>query len=547
MTAAVLLIVALAALLVAYIFYGAFLSKRLGIDPDRATPAHTMTDGVDYVPAKAPVLLGHHFASIAGASPIIGPVTAAVFGWVPVFLWAVLGSIFVGGAHDMSSLVASLRHKGKSIGEIIEDHIGVSGKTLFLIFSLSTLVLIVAVFTNVVASTFVSTPAAATASLLFLLLAGLFGQALYRFRLPLGPSTLIGVLLLFSCIWVGVQWPLQLSRGFWIGFLIVYIYVAAVTPVWALLQPRDYLNSFLLYVVLGAAVLGVVVARPEIQLPAFTGFTSNLGFIFPVLFVTVACGAVSGFHSLVASGTTAKQLNNERDAKLVAYGGDCAHYGSRDPFCRLRGAELSQRRDFGLQLRRRKLHIGVRDQPAIRHHIRSSGRIRVCPYQSRHLHPPGSIRVCRVLRVGQARRHASGPVDSEPLDRDRRRGCGGCRPDPFGSVGSHLAHFRERQSAVGRTRASGSQHLAGAQRQACAVHPDSDVLHVRGNPDSADHFHLPEHHAGELPAGVPEPVAVCTGRGSGRTGLAFLKPGIGLDAGCLRSGGGSAGRARPTC
>jgi len=321
MNAAFLLLFALISLVLAYIFYGAVLTRWLGIDPDRPTPAHTMTDGVDYVPAKAPVLLGHHFASIAGASPIIGPVTAALFGWVPVLMWVVLGSIFIGGAHDMSSLVASLRHKGKSIGEIIEDHIGVSGKVLFLIFSISTLVLIVAVFTNIVARTFVATPQAATASMLFLLLALLFGQALYRYRLPLGPATLVGVILLFACVWAGVRWPLQLSEGFWTGFLVIYIYAAAVTPVWALLQPRDYLNSFLLYAVLLGAVAGILVARPVVLMPAFTGFTSDLGFIFPVLFVTVACGAVSGFHSLVASGTTAKQLDNEKDARVVAYGG----------------------------------------------------------------------------------------------------------------------------------------------------------------------------------------------------------------------------------
>lgn len=320
MNAALLLIVALAALITAYIFYGGFLSRRLGADPDRPTPAHTMTDGVDYVPARAPVLLGHHFASIAGASPIIGPITAAVFGWVPVFLWVVLGSIFVGGAHDLSSLIASLRHRGRSIGEIIEDHVGLSGKSLFLIFSISTLVLVVAVFTNVVAKTFTSVPESATASLLFLLLAVVFGQALYRFRLPLGPATVVGVVLLFGSVWVGVLLPLQASEGFWTWFLIAYIFFASVTPVWALLQPRDYLNSFLLYAVLLGSLIGIIVAHPTIQMPAFTGLSSDLGPIFPVLFVTVACGAVSGFHSLVASGTTAKQLDNERDARPVAYG-----------------------------------------------------------------------------------------------------------------------------------------------------------------------------------------------------------------------------------
>ena len=317
-----MLLLALLALASGYIFYGRYLSRRLEIEPDRATPAHTMTDGVDYVPAKAPVLFGHHFASIAGAAPIIGPVTAALFGWVPVFLWVLAGSIFMGGTHDMSSLVASLRHRGRSIGEIIDENIGISGKTLFLIFSLSTLVLVVAVFANIVAITFETRPEAATASILFILLALLFGQILYRWKLPLVPSTVAGVILLLVCIWAGVEFPIQMSAGFWMASLFVYIFLASVTPVWALLQPRDYLNSFLLYSLLISAVIGIILTRPDIQMPAFTGLSNEeLGPIFPVLFVTVACGAISGFHSLVSSGTTAKQLDNENNARVVAYGG----------------------------------------------------------------------------------------------------------------------------------------------------------------------------------------------------------------------------------
>jgi carbon starvation protein len=321
MNAAVLLLIALIAFGIAYRFYGALLVRRLGLDPTRPTPAHTERDNVDYVPARAPVLLGHHFASIAGASPIIGPITAAVFGWVPVFLWVVLGSIFIGGVHDLSSLTASIRHRARSIGEIIEQYIGVSGKTLFLIFALSTLILIIAVFTNSVAATFANGPAAATASIIFLLLAVLFGQALYRYRLPLGPATVLGVVLLFAGIWAGTRWPLTIGVPYWTWFLIIYIFLASITPVWALLQPRDYLNSFLLYAVMFGALAGIFILRPPIQMPAFTGFKSTLGPLFPVLFVTVACGAISGFHSLVASGTTAKQLAGEGDARGVAYGG----------------------------------------------------------------------------------------------------------------------------------------------------------------------------------------------------------------------------------
>ncbi len=322
MNAALLLLFAIIALLAGYIFYGRFLSRRLDIDPDRDTPAHTREDGIDYVPARAPVLFGHHFASIAGAAPIIGPVTAAVFGWIPVLLWVLIGSIFLGGAHDMSSLVASIRHRGNSIGEIIEENIGISGKTFFLIFALATLILVIAVFAAIVARTFTENPAAASASILFILLAVAFGQILHRMNLPLGVSTLVGVILLFLCVWLGLEIPLQAGSNLWLWLLMGYIFIASITPVWALLQPRDYLNSFLLFALLGGAVVGIVVQQPVIRLPAFTGFTnSQLGFMFPVLFVTVACGAISGFHSLVSSGTTAKQLNSEQDARVVGYGG----------------------------------------------------------------------------------------------------------------------------------------------------------------------------------------------------------------------------------
>lgn len=322
MNAALLLLLALIALLAGYVFYGRFLSRRLDIDPERPTPAHTREDGIDYVPARAPVLFGHHFASIAGAAPIIGPVTAAVFGWIPVLLWVLIGSIFLGGTHDMSSLVASIRHRGNSIGEIIEENIGISGKTLFLIFALATLILVIAVFAAIVARTFTENASAASSSILFILLAVAFGQVLRRMRLPLGASTVVGVVLLFLCVWLGLEFPLRAEGTLWLWLLMGYIFVASITPVWALLQPRDYLNSFLLFALLLGAVVGIVVQQPVIRLPAFTGFSNDqLGFIFPVLFVTVACGAISGFHSLVASGTTAKQLNTERDARVVGYGG----------------------------------------------------------------------------------------------------------------------------------------------------------------------------------------------------------------------------------
>ncbi|MBO3443142.1 carbon starvation protein A [Clostridium sp. CCUG 7971] len=307
-------------LLVAYIFYGGYLAKKWGVDDSRKTPAHTKYDGVDYVPAKSPVLLGHHFASIAGAGPIVGPIQAAIFGWIPVTLWVIIGSIFFGGVQDFGSLFASIRHDGKSIGEIIEANMGKKGKKLFALFAWLTLVLVVAAFANIVADNFVSTPQAASASVFFMILAVFFGIAVYRFKAPLLLSTIIGVILLFACIYLGFLFPLVLSKQVWILILMVYIFVASVTPVWILLQPRDYLNSYLLYAMIAGALLGIVILRPEIQMDGFVGFNVNGQYLFPVLFVTVACGAISGFHSLVGSGTSSKQLYKESDAKKIGYG-----------------------------------------------------------------------------------------------------------------------------------------------------------------------------------------------------------------------------------
>ncbi|MDW7680166.1 MAG: carbon starvation protein A, partial [bacterium] len=328
MSATILLIMAVVAFILGYVFYGRFISNKLGIDPSRKTPAHSMRDNVDYVPAKAPVLLGHHFASIAGAAPIIGPITAAVFGWIPVFLWIVFGSIFIGAVHDFTSLVASVRHQGQSIGKIIEAYIGQRGKQLFLMFSWATLVLIIAAFAILVARTFVVTPEVATSSIFFIILAILFGLSIYRLNVPLSVATLIGVGVLLICVWLGVKFPLifkslsdNSAQQVWTWILLAYIFVASVTPVWILLQPRDYLNSFLLYLVLFGAFVGILFTNPMIQLPAITHFVDpKLGAIFPILFVTVACGAISGFHSLVASGTTAKQLDKESDARPIGYG-----------------------------------------------------------------------------------------------------------------------------------------------------------------------------------------------------------------------------------
>ena len=345
MNAAVLLIISIAILVVGYIFYGGWLSKKWGVDPNKVTPAHTMEDGVDYVPAKAPVLMGHHFSSIAGAGPINGPIQAAVFGWVPVALWVLIGGIFFGGVHDFGALFASVRNKGKSIGTVIEDSIGLKAKRLFLIFAYLTLLLVVAAFASIVANTFKATflengavdiaassanASTAMISIFFIVLAIFFGFFVYRRNAPLGVSTIIGVALIAIAMVVGLKWhPLYLSYETWMIICGIYILIASVTPVWILLQPRDYLSSFLLYGMMILAVVGIIGCHPSIDtMPAFTGFKdtlaptgSSIGYLFPALFVTIACGAISGFHSLVGSGTTAKQLNREQDAQPIAYGG----------------------------------------------------------------------------------------------------------------------------------------------------------------------------------------------------------------------------------
>lgn len=320
MSAILLICISVAVFIVAYGTYGAYLAKKWGIDITKKTPAHRLNDGVDYLPAKAPVLLGHHFSSIAGAGPIVGPIGAAIFGWLPVFLWIIVGSIFFGGVHDMGALFASVRHDGKSLGEVIGINIGDSGRKLFSFFSWLTLLLVVAAFTNIVAGTFVTVPEAATSSVLFIIVAVAFGMLVYRKGVSLALGSVVGVTLLVVCIWLGTLFPLVLSKNAWMIILLGYIFVASVTPVWILLQPRDYLNSFLLYAMLIGGVVGIILYNPTLQLNAVTSFNVNGKWMFPMLFVTVACGAISGFHSLVGSGTTSKQLDSESDIKLVGYG-----------------------------------------------------------------------------------------------------------------------------------------------------------------------------------------------------------------------------------
>lgn len=344
MNAILLILLAIVIFVGAYLTYGRWLAKQWGVDPKNVTPAHEMEDGVDYVPAKAPVLMGHHFSSIAGAGPINGPIQAAFFGWVPVFLWIVVGGIFFGAVQDFGSIFVSIRHKGKSLGEVIEENIGRRCKVLFTVFAWLVLLLVVAAFADIVANSFTipesagvtgifpgavagtSNGSVAMASILFIPLAIGFGFMVYRKNANVLVSTIVGVILLAACVVIGLVCPINLPKNFWIGFVFVYIIIASVTPVWILLQPRDYLSSFLLYFMIAAAVIGIIgagIADPAaitFQTPAFIGFKVGSNYLFPVLFITVACGAVSGFHSLIGSGTTSKQLDNEAEALPIGYG-----------------------------------------------------------------------------------------------------------------------------------------------------------------------------------------------------------------------------------
>ncbi|MBP5299207.1 MAG: carbon starvation protein A, partial [Lachnospiraceae bacterium] len=339
MTALFIILAAIILLALGYKFYGSWLEKQWGIDPDKKTPAVEMEDGVDYVAAKPAVLMGHHFSSIAGAGPINGPIQASVFGWVPVFLWCVIGGIFFGGLQDFGSLFASVRNEGKSVGEIIMQSMGKRAKKLFIIFALLVLILVIASFVNVVAGTFftaadagqfgfVSNPTGnqttAIISLLFIVLAIIYGILTNRAGLKVGPATVIGIIGIAVAVVIGLNFGFAMSRTAWIVFIGAYITIASLVPVWILLQPRDYLSSFLLYAMMALAIIGIVICaftkQATFELPAFTGWSTKIGTLFPALFITVACGACSGFHSLISTGTSSKQLDTEKNAKAIGYG-----------------------------------------------------------------------------------------------------------------------------------------------------------------------------------------------------------------------------------
>ena len=337
MTALLIIIAAVVLLFCGYVFYGSWLAKQWGIDPAKKTPAQEKADGVDYVAAKPAVLMGHHFSSIAGAGPINGPIQAAVFGWVPVFLWCVIGGIFFGGLQDFGSLFASIRNDGKSVGEIIKASMGKTSKKLFIIFALLVLILVIASFVNVVAGTFFSAPGSfgfvknpngnqttAMISLLFIVLAIIYGILTNKCGLKTLPATIIGIAGIVLITILGLNFGFAMSRTAWIVFIGIYIAIASLVPVWILLQPRDYLSSFLLYAMMALAIIGIIASAftgsATFAIPAFTGWKTGIGTLFPALFITVACGACSGFHSLISTGTSSKQLDNEKNAKAIGYG-----------------------------------------------------------------------------------------------------------------------------------------------------------------------------------------------------------------------------------
>ena len=326
------MIISIVALVAGYIFYGRYLAKKWGVDNNRKTPAVEINDGIDYVPTKKQVVFGHQFASIAGAGPINGPIQAAVFGWIPVLLWCLIGGIFFGAVQDFSSMFASVRNKGRSIGIIIENYVGKTGKRLFLLFVYFFSILVVAAFSDIVAKSFGIDPSftdhvnyantqVAFTSTLFIVAAVGFGFFIKYKQPGTAANTTISIILLIACVAIGCLFPvLKFSVNTWMILVFIYILIASVTPVWALLQPRDYLNSYLLIFMIAAAVIGIFVDNPPMQLPAFTGFVSSAGSLFPILFVTVACGAVSGFHSLVSSETASKQVEKESDMLPISYG-----------------------------------------------------------------------------------------------------------------------------------------------------------------------------------------------------------------------------------
>lgn len=328
-----LLLLGLSALIlvVAYLFYGRYLVKTWGIDPKATTPAVAKEDGTDFVPTNKWSVFAHQFSSIAGAGPVTGPVMAMMFGWLPAFLWVIVGGVFFGAVQDFGALYASVKTEGKSMGQIIEKYIGRKGKKLFFLFCWIFTLIVIAAFADMVAGTFNGISAdgaklapnasAASISILYVFVAMALGLFLKKVKLEGLPKVILGIALIIAMLALGIMFPVYATKTTWIYVVFVYIFFASVTPMWLLKTPRDYLTTFLFIGMIVAAVIGVFVSNPTITTPAFVGFKSASGsYIFPTLFVTIACGAVSGFHSLVSSETSSKLVENEKDMLQVGYG-----------------------------------------------------------------------------------------------------------------------------------------------------------------------------------------------------------------------------------
>ena len=337
MNTLVIVLIAAVVLVAAYLLYGRWLAKKWGIDPKAQTPAVKYNDGKDYVPTNGWTVFSHQFSSIAGAGPVTGAIQAAAFGWLPVLLWVLLGGVFFGAVTDFGALYASVKNDGKSMGVLIEKYIGKTGRKLFLLFCWLFTLLVIAAFADMVAGTFnaytvkdgVSVLAdaantngcAGTISIMFMVFAVIFGLIQKKFNLSGWKEAVVGLLCVVASFAIGMHFPLILSKDAWSYITFVYIFFAAVLPMWLLKQPRDYMTTFMFIGMIAGAVIGLLVAHPTMNLPVFTGFTNDkLGTLFPILFVTVACGAVSGFHSLVSSGTSSKTIENEKDMTKVGYG-----------------------------------------------------------------------------------------------------------------------------------------------------------------------------------------------------------------------------------
>ena len=321
--------VAAACCLLAYVlvyrFYARYLGARIfKLDPTRSTPAHEMEDGVDYVPCRRVVLFGHHYASIAGLAPMLGPAIAVIWGWLPGMLWVVLGTLFIGAVHDFGALVVSMRHRGLSIGKVAEDLIGKRAKSIFLLIILFLICLVMGVFVRVVAGLFTAAfyPESVFPTFTLMVVAMVMGWAIYKRSAAVGKATAVGFALMLASIVIGLQIARpNLPIETWVLILLVYAFAASTLPVWLLLQPRDYLNSLLLYLGLGAAYVGFFVLQPSFSAPVIDAHPAAAPPIFPFVFIVIACGAVSGFHGLVSSGTTSKQIDKETDAVPIGYGG----------------------------------------------------------------------------------------------------------------------------------------------------------------------------------------------------------------------------------